>query len=72
MRADVLLLLDRVFNNPGRDRAWLARYGDGALLLRDVCAWRVARAVWDGTSERLFHQARGELNWRHRADAAGA
>jgi hypothetical protein len=54
-RRDVRVLRDRVHLDPRRRRAVVARHGDGALLLRDVPARRVARAARHRRRERLFH-----------------
>src|SRR5437870_3703196 len=72
MRADVWLLLHGLFDDPGRDRTWFARHGDGALFLSDVRVGRVAWAVRNWVSERLLRPSRGQRGRGDNFDAPSA
>ena len=68
-RRDVRVLLHRLLDDSRRRRAVAARHGDGAVLLRDVRARRVARAGRHRPGERLLHVPGGERRRRGRAAA---
>ncbi len=71
-RRDVRLLLDRLLDDPRRRRAVTARHGDGAVLLRDVRARRVAGPGRHRPGERLLHVPEGERGRRRRSRCRSA